>query len=314
MADDSQGLVALLGIAPDRRLLAEDLGNLPDAEQLREPPISTSPKHDRLVAAGSVLTGATLIGGVVIALFGGWELLFQSGGVFAAILALVGILLAGTHWGWVHVAEYVGITIDDRHGRAADERRRDWLASIQPYPRFSVRTSVLDDASTRVERILHRPVLTAQNTFTFVRETDAEETYDAQTSAATIAAAVETMRRQARLETDRIRETGRLPPPHMTQPCSAPTTIKSGWLLSAPRPRRCRSTSTPHCWNRHWSSSAGPPRSVDLDTEVPCDDCARAVGCPCQRAIAGRQHALHGQRHGLARQHPLGWWATARWP
>jgi hypothetical protein len=46
----------------------------------------------------------------------------------------------------------------------------------------------------------------ARNTFTFVRETDAEETYDAQASAATIATAVETMRRQARLETDRIRD------------------------------------------------------------------------------------------------------------
>jgi hypothetical protein len=206
MADDSQGLVALLGIPPDRRLLAEDLGNLPDAEQLREPPVSPSPKHNRLVAAGSLLTGGTLIGGVALVLFGGWELLFKSGGVFAAILALAGILLVGTHWGWVHVAEYVGLTLDDRHQRAADERRREWLASIQPYPRFSVRTSVLEDASTRVERILHRPVLTAQNTFTFVRETDAEETYDAQASAATIATAVETMRRQARLDTDRTRD------------------------------------------------------------------------------------------------------------
>ena len=166
----------------------------------------TSAKHNRLVAAGSVLTGATLLGGVALALFGGWDLLFQSGGVVAAILLLVGILLAATHWGWVHVAEYVGLTIDDRHERAADERRRDWLASIQPYPRFSVRTSVLDDASTRVERILHRPVVTSHNTFTFVRENDAEETYDAQASAATIATAVETMRRQARLDTDRIRD------------------------------------------------------------------------------------------------------------
>jgi hypothetical protein len=206
MADDSQGMVALLGIAPDKRLLAEDLVNLPDAEQLREPPVTTSPKHNRLVAAGSVMTGATLIGGVALALFGAWELLFQSGGVVAAILVLVGILLAGTHWGWVHVAEYVGVTIDDRQERALEERRRGWLASIQPYPRFSVRTSVLDDASTRVERVLHRPVLTAQNTFTFIREIVAEETYDADASAATIAAAVETMRRQARLETDRIRD------------------------------------------------------------------------------------------------------------
>ena len=199
-------MVALLGVAPDRRLLEEDLVNLPDAEQLREPPAMTSAKHDRLVAAGSVLTGATLLGGVALALVGGWELLFQSGGLLAAILVLVGILLAATHWGWVHVAEYVGLTIDERHERSADERRQDWLASIQPYPRFSVRTSVLDDASTRVERILHRPIVTSHNTFTFVRETEAEETYDAQASAATIATAVETMRRQARLDTDRIRD------------------------------------------------------------------------------------------------------------
>jgi hypothetical protein len=206
MSDGSQGMVALLGVAPDRRLLEEDLVNLPDAEQLREPPVTASRRHNRLVAAGSVLTGATLIGGVALALFGAWELLFHSGGVVAAILALVGILLAATHWGWVHVAEYVGLTIDDRHVRAADERRKDWLAGIQPYPRFSVRTSVLDDASTRVERILHRPVLTAHNTFTFVRETEAEETFGAEASAATIAAAVEAMRRQARLDTDRIRD------------------------------------------------------------------------------------------------------------
>lgn len=206
MSDGGQAMVALLGIAPDRRLLDDDLANLPDAEQLRQPPVTTSAKHNRLVAAGSVLTGATLIGGVALALFGGWELLFQSGGVAGAVLAVVGIVLAATHWGWVHVAEYVGLTIDERHQRAADERRRDWLAGIQPYPRFSVTTSVLDDASTRVERILHRPVITARNTFTFVRQTDAEETYDAQASAATIATAVETMRRQARLDTDRIRD------------------------------------------------------------------------------------------------------------
>ncbi len=206
MSDGGEGMLALLGIAPDRRLLAEDLVTLPDAEQLRQPRVTPSAKHNRLVAAGSALTGATLIGGVGLALFGAWQLLFQSGGVVAAVLAIIGILLAGTHWGWVHVAEYVGLTIDDRHDRALEERRRDWLKSIQPYPRFSVTTSVLDDASTRVERILHRPVLTDQNTFTFVREIDAEETYDAHASAATIAAGVESMRRQARLETDRLGE------------------------------------------------------------------------------------------------------------
>lgn len=205
MDDSSRGMVAFLGVAADRRLLDEDFFNLPDAEQHREPVILTH-KHDRLVAAGSLLTGATLIGGAAMLIFGGWQLLFNGGGVFDVVLAVIGIVLAGTHWGWVHVAEYLGLSIDERHQGAADQRRQDWLASIQPYPRFSVSTSVLADASTRVERILHQPVLTAQHTFTFVRETDTEKTYDADTSAEVIAASVETMRRGARLETDRLRE------------------------------------------------------------------------------------------------------------
>jgi hypothetical protein len=204
MAGAAEGMLAFLGAAADRRLLSEDLINLPMAEQRREPAISTR-KHDRLVAAGSLLTGATLICGAAMILFGGWELFFNGGGAFDVVVAVIGILLVGTHWGWVHVAEYIGLTIDERQRRATETRRRDWLASIQPYPRFSVSTSVLDDASTRVERILHRPLLTERHTFTFVRETDAEKTYDADTPAAVIAASVETMRRQARLETDRLR-------------------------------------------------------------------------------------------------------------
>jgi len=205
MGDDSQGMVAFLGVAADRRLLDEDLQNLPDAEQRREPPISTH-KHDRLVAAGSVLTGVTLIGGALIAIYGGWQLLFEGGGAFDAILAVIGLLLVGTHWGWVHVAEYLGLTIDERHQRSAEERQGDWLAAIQPYPRFSVSTSVLDDASTKVQRILHKPVLTAQHTFTFVRQPEAATTYDADAPAELIASTVETMRRQARLDTDRLSE------------------------------------------------------------------------------------------------------------
>jgi hypothetical protein len=205
MADGSRDMVAFLGVAADERLLAEDRFNLPDAEQRQEPVIS-SHRHDRLVAAGSLLTGVTLIGGTALGLYGGWRLLFDGGGAIDAVLALIGILFAGTHWGWVHVAEYIGLTIDEREQRAIDARERDWLASIQPYPRFSVSTRVLDDASTRVERVLHQPVLTANHTFTFVRESDAEETYDAHASAEVIATAVETMRRQARLETDRLSE------------------------------------------------------------------------------------------------------------
>jgi hypothetical protein len=205
MVDGSQDMVAFLGVPADRRLLDEDLVNLPDAEQHREPVISTH-QHDRLVAAGSIATGASLIGGAALLLYGGWQLLFGGGGAVGAVLALIGLLLVATHWGWVHVAEYIGLTIDERQQSAADQRRQEWLATIDPYPRFSVSTSVLDDASTRVQRVLHQPVLTPQHTFTFVREPDAEKTFDADASAEVIAAAVETMRRQARLETDRLRD------------------------------------------------------------------------------------------------------------
>jgi len=203
MVDGSQAMIEFLGIPADPRLLNEDLFNLPEAEQRREPEIATD-KHDRLVAAGSLLTGISLIGGVAMAVYGGWQVLFNGGGAFDVVVAVIGILLAAMHWGWVHVAEYVGLTIDEHQRRANDERARAWLAAIQPYPRFSISTSVLDDASTRVQRVIHQPVLTEQHTFTFVRKTEAEKTYSAHASAAEIATTVETMRRQARIDTDRL--------------------------------------------------------------------------------------------------------------
>ncbi len=204
MDDPSQGMLAFLGVPADPRLLDEDMVNVPAAEQYHQPVVVTH-KHDRLVAVGSVLTGASLIGGVAIALYGGWEVLLNGGGAFGVVLAVIGILLAATHWGWVHVAEYVGVTIDERAHRTQDARRRDWLAALAPYPRFSVSTAVLDNASTRVERVLHRPVLTANNTFTLVRETEAQKTFDAAAPAHVIAGTVEEMRREARIDTDRTR-------------------------------------------------------------------------------------------------------------
>lgn len=91
-------MLAFLGVPADRRLLDKDLFNLADAEQHREPVISTQ-KHDRLVAAASVLTGVTLVGGTALLLYGGWQLLFNGGGVVTAVLAAIGILLVSTHWG-----------------------------------------------------------------------------------------------------------------------------------------------------------------------------------------------------------------------
>jgi hypothetical protein len=204
MADDSQGLLAFLGVAPDPRLLDDDLANLPAAEQHREPPVSTQ-RHDRLVSAGSVLTGVSLVGGAALLLWAGWRLLFEGGGAFDAVFAVLGLVLAATHWGWVHVAEYVGLTIDARQTREIEAQRERWLRTIQPYPRFSVVTSVGDDGTTRVQRFLHRAVLTDRDTFTFLRESDIEHVHGVDTPAEVIATDVETMRHQARLQTDRMR-------------------------------------------------------------------------------------------------------------
>lgn len=204
MAGTETDLVAFLGIPADPRLLDEDLANLPEAEQRHEPVVATH-KHDRLVAAGSLLTGTTLIVGGAMLLYGGGEALLGGGGAFDVVLAVIGILLVATHWGWVHVAEYVGLTIDERERRTAEMVKRDWLATIAPYPRISVSTTVLTDASTRVQRFRHEPVMITPDTFTFVRRADGEQTYDADAPAEAIATGVERMRRQARLETDRQR-------------------------------------------------------------------------------------------------------------
>ncbi len=198
-------MVAFLGVDPDPGLLAEDRLNLPQTEQPPEP-AAPSQRHGRLVATGSLLTGTTLIGGVLLTIYGAAQLLANGGGALDLVIAVIGILLAATHWGWVHVAEYVGLTIDEHEQRVTDARRREWLAGIEPYPRYGVSTSVLDDASLRIERVLYRPTLTAAHTFTFVRETDTETTYAAHTPAEVIATTVETMRREARLETDHLRD------------------------------------------------------------------------------------------------------------
>lgn len=204
MTDTGAGMVAFLGVRPDWRLLEEDLGGLPEVEQRHEPVVMTH-EHDRLVAAGSLLTGTTLVVGVAMLLYGGGQALLGGGGVFDVALAVIGILLVSTHWGWVHVAEYLGLTIDERRRRDRETAEREWLATINPYPRFSVSTTVLSDASTRVQRFRHVPVLVTPSTFSFDRHADTEQRYDADAPAEVISAGVETMRRQARLDTDRLR-------------------------------------------------------------------------------------------------------------
>jgi hypothetical protein len=202
--DSDPDLISFLGARADRRLLGTDLGNLPATEQHHRP-VVISHTHHRLVAAGSLLTGASLIVGGAMLLYGGGEALFGGGGAIFLVVAVVGVLLVATHWGWVHVAEYAGLVIDDRHRRVAELEEQDWLATIAPYPRFSVSTTVLNDASTRIQRFRHEPVLVTPRVFTFVRHADVEQTFDVDTPAEVIAATAETMRHQAQLDTDRMR-------------------------------------------------------------------------------------------------------------
>jgi hypothetical protein len=239
--DRGEGITRFLGVAADARLLGEDGFNLPDAEQHREL-ASLKHEHDRLVIAGSTLTGVSLVAGLLLVLYGGSQVLLNGGGVFDLVLAVMGILLVATHWGWVHVAEYVGMTIDQRHERTVEERRRDWLSSIAPYPRFSVSTSVLEDASTRVERFLHQPVLTEQ-------QTSLSSESLSRRSSMTLTCRRRCLPRPWRrhavkrvLTPTGFATCGRPPLRPMQRNYPTETTSNGDWPRSAPRPPRCPNT------------------------------------------------------------------------
>jgi hypothetical protein len=205
MSDSGETMVTFLGVPADRSLLVEDLGGLSEA-QPRPVSVVVSDTHDRLVRAGSTMTAATLIGGAALAIYGGEQLIAAGGGAGAVVLAVIGLLLVGTHWGWVHVAEYVGLGLDERQERANRDREAAWLETVAPYARFTVATTVMADASIRVERVVDTPVLTGQGTFAFDRVTRTAAVFEADTPAQVIADRVETLRREARLETERQRE------------------------------------------------------------------------------------------------------------
>jgi hypothetical protein len=205
MSDSGETMVAFLGVPADRGLLAEDLDGLPEAA-LRPVSVVVTDTHDRLVRAGSAMTAATLIGGALLVIYGGEQLIAGGGGALAVVLAVAGILLVATHWGWVHVAEYIGVGLDDRQERGNREREQAWLETVEPHARFTIRTTVMADASIGVERVTYKPVLTSQHTFAFDRVIEAVASFDPDTPAHVIADRVETLRREARLETDRQSE------------------------------------------------------------------------------------------------------------
>lgn len=199
----------LAGSVPDERLLGDDMHALPDGEQ-RPLPERSSRLRRRLVAVGATLTGLTLVAGVVLVVAGVLDAAVGSGGVRDIVAIVIGVGLVATHWGWVHVAEASADALEARRDRELGARSRGWLSAIEPYTRYSVTTSVLDDGAIRIARFRHRPVPAGERTFSFVREREREEVHDGDEPAGAVAERTEALRRAAALDTERERQRWRV--------------------------------------------------------------------------------------------------------
>ncbi len=196
----------LLGRRPDERLLGRNAAELPEGEQRVPPQPAPSPGRGALLAAGVTLTGVTLVAGTALIILAVVQAIVGDAGWWDLVAGLVGALLAGTHWGWVHVAEITAQALQARHERPARDAAAAWLERIEPYPRQSIVTEVADDGAIRILRVAHRPVAARPDTFSFQRETTVAEICDPERPGAEVAERVEALRRAAARETARGRE------------------------------------------------------------------------------------------------------------
>jgi hypothetical protein len=194
----------LVGLVADERLLSEEPAMLPAAVGLPEP-IPTRAARRRLVGVGAALTGVTLIGGIALAILGAVELLFDGGGALAAVALVLGLVLAGTHWGWVHVAELSATRLEHRSNASVVDERQAWLEAIAPFTRYEVTTSAGDDGSITIERIRHRPVRSGEQTFVFERSIELAEVHAGEEPAAIVSERAELLRHAAAVDTERER-------------------------------------------------------------------------------------------------------------
>jgi hypothetical protein len=195
-----------VGSEPDDRLLTEDVDKLPAALG-RPEAIVSSRARGRIVGAGATLTAVSLIAGVLLVALGAIDAI-SSGIDAAGVLALVvGGLLIATHWGWVHVAELTANSIEGHSNAQVVERRRQWLATIEPYTRLEVSTEVADDGSIAICTVRHRPVRVGEDRFTFARELQQREVHPPDEPAAAVTERAETLRREAAIanEEERLR-------------------------------------------------------------------------------------------------------------
>jgi len=194
----------LVGLVADERLLSEDPAMLPAAVGLPEA-IPTRAARRPLVGVGAALTGVTLIGGIALAILGAVELLFDGGGTLAAVALVLGLVLAATHWGWVHVAELSATRLELRSNSGVVDERRAWLEAIAPFTRYEVTTSAGDDGSITIARVRHRPIRSGDRTFVFERGVELTEVHAGDEPAAIVSERAELLRHEAAVDTDRER-------------------------------------------------------------------------------------------------------------
>jgi hypothetical protein len=197
--------VELVAYKPDECLLGDDVTHLPASVGQPPQPLPESPARRQVVRLGATMTGVTLIAGVALALLGLVEAI-ASGGLLWFVVLAVGVVLAATHWGWVHVAELGGNRIEGRRQASVEVRRRQWLSQIEPYSRWEVVTRADDDGSITIETLRHRPARRGEETFTFVREVEAKEVHSPDEAAAAVTERAELLRREAAAETRQARE------------------------------------------------------------------------------------------------------------
>ena len=191
----------LVGYEPDERLLGEDLDKLPAAVGRPETVLPLR-SRSRIVGTGATLTAVSLIAGVALVLLGVVDAVSSGVDVAGVLAVVVGLVLIATHWGWVHVAEITANSVEGRSNADVIDRRREWLAAIEPYTRFEVSTEVQDDGSIAIYSVRHRPVRIGEERFTFVRDLERRELHPPDEPAATVAERAEALRREAALATE----------------------------------------------------------------------------------------------------------------
>jgi hypothetical protein len=190
---------------PDQRLLSDDLANLPEALGRPEEIVPTRARG-RIVGTGATLTAASLVLGSLLVVLGLIDAISSGIDGLSIAILVVGAILVVTHWGWVHVAEITANSIEGRSTAEVEDRRREWLSTIQPYARFEITTSVEEDGSITISRIAYRPVVSGERRFTFAREIEQEELHPADEPAAAVTERAELLRREAAQDTEREQE------------------------------------------------------------------------------------------------------------